>query len=312
MTGERRADRLPCGSSQPSGSPGPGTPGETVDAKAAHDHRRSARAREIPPVPGDVPASLECRDRGLPFARSRRRLRGPLDPVRAEEPRGLDARGREPGPPGPDEDPQREARVAREAPRRVRGADAPALHRRRPLGRPRPRNGRRRRPHDPSGGQRQPHARRSSKRRPAGASSSPAASDTVEKKLSFQADQLALTPTLAPAVGVLTAGFGLRVGPIHGAAGVPHRHRHLLADGRNGSSPPRAAPSSGSAGATATGGSSRSPTGSASGRSTRTSRRPASPRASASAGATSSASSAPRAARRVRTFTTRSRSAAGR
>jgi murein DD-endopeptidase MepM/ murein hydrolase activator NlpD len=39
----------------------------------------------------------------------------------------------------------------------------------------------------------------------------------VEEKLSFQADQLALTPTLAPAVGVLTAGFGLRSDPFTGA-----------------------------------------------------------------------------------------------
>ncbi len=38
----------------------------------------------------------------------------------------------------------------------------------------------------------------------------------VEQKLSFQADQLALTPTLAPAVGVLTAGFGLRADPFTG------------------------------------------------------------------------------------------------
>ena len=38
----------------------------------------------------------------------------------------------------------------------------------------------------------------------------------VEQKLSFQADQLALTPTLAPAVGVLTAGFGQRSDPFTG------------------------------------------------------------------------------------------------
>ncbi len=38
----------------------------------------------------------------------------------------------------------------------------------------------------------------------------------VEDRLSFQADQLALTPTLAPAVGVLTAGFGLRSDPFTG------------------------------------------------------------------------------------------------
>ncbi len=38
----------------------------------------------------------------------------------------------------------------------------------------------------------------------------------VEEKLSFQADQLALTPTLAPTVGVLTAGFGLRSDPFTG------------------------------------------------------------------------------------------------
>lgn len=35
----------------------------------------------------------------------------------------------------------------------------------------------------------------------------------VEKRLALQADQLALTPTLAPTVGVLTAGFGMRVDP---------------------------------------------------------------------------------------------------
>ena len=39
----------------------------------------------------------------------------------------------------------------------------------------------------------------------------------VEQKLSFQADQLALTPTLAPALGVLTAGFGLRSDPFTGS-----------------------------------------------------------------------------------------------
>jgi murein DD-endopeptidase MepM/ murein hydrolase activator NlpD len=38
----------------------------------------------------------------------------------------------------------------------------------------------------------------------------------VESRLSFQADQLALTPTLAPALGVLTAGFGLRSDPFTG------------------------------------------------------------------------------------------------
>lgn len=38
----------------------------------------------------------------------------------------------------------------------------------------------------------------------------------VEQRLSFQADQLALTPTLAPAVGVLTAGFGVRTDPFTG------------------------------------------------------------------------------------------------
>jgi murein DD-endopeptidase MepM/ murein hydrolase activator NlpD len=35
----------------------------------------------------------------------------------------------------------------------------------------------------------------------------------VEKRLALQADQLALTPTLAPTVGVLTAGFGMRADP---------------------------------------------------------------------------------------------------
>jgi len=38
----------------------------------------------------------------------------------------------------------------------------------------------------------------------------------VEEKLSFQADQLALTPTLAPATGILTAGYGLRSDPFTG------------------------------------------------------------------------------------------------
>lgn len=38
----------------------------------------------------------------------------------------------------------------------------------------------------------------------------------VEENLSLQADRLALTPTLAPAVGVLTAGFGLRADPFTG------------------------------------------------------------------------------------------------
>jgi murein DD-endopeptidase MepM/ murein hydrolase activator NlpD len=35
----------------------------------------------------------------------------------------------------------------------------------------------------------------------------------VEKKLSLQADQLALTPTIVPTAGVLTAGFGSRTDP---------------------------------------------------------------------------------------------------
>ncbi len=38
----------------------------------------------------------------------------------------------------------------------------------------------------------------------------------VESRLTLQADQLALTPTLAPALGVLTAGFGLRADPFTG------------------------------------------------------------------------------------------------
>jgi murein DD-endopeptidase MepM/ murein hydrolase activator NlpD len=38
----------------------------------------------------------------------------------------------------------------------------------------------------------------------------------IEKRLSTQADQLSLTPTLAPTVGVLTAGFGNRVDPFTG------------------------------------------------------------------------------------------------
>jgi murein DD-endopeptidase MepM/ murein hydrolase activator NlpD len=38
----------------------------------------------------------------------------------------------------------------------------------------------------------------------------------VEKKLSLQADQLALTPTIVPSAGVLTAGFGSRPDPFTG------------------------------------------------------------------------------------------------
>jgi murein DD-endopeptidase MepM/ murein hydrolase activator NlpD len=38
----------------------------------------------------------------------------------------------------------------------------------------------------------------------------------VEESLSLQADRLALTPTLAPTVGVLTAGYGLRSDPFTG------------------------------------------------------------------------------------------------
>jgi murein DD-endopeptidase MepM/ murein hydrolase activator NlpD len=38
----------------------------------------------------------------------------------------------------------------------------------------------------------------------------------VEKRLSFQADQLALTPTTAPTLGVLSAGFGVRMDPFNG------------------------------------------------------------------------------------------------
>jgi murein DD-endopeptidase MepM/ murein hydrolase activator NlpD len=38
----------------------------------------------------------------------------------------------------------------------------------------------------------------------------------VEQSLSLQADRLALTPTLAPVVGVLTAGYGLRSDPFTG------------------------------------------------------------------------------------------------
>jgi murein DD-endopeptidase MepM/ murein hydrolase activator NlpD len=38
----------------------------------------------------------------------------------------------------------------------------------------------------------------------------------VEKRLTLQADQLALTPTLAPTAGVLTAGFGVRSDPFTG------------------------------------------------------------------------------------------------
>jgi len=38
----------------------------------------------------------------------------------------------------------------------------------------------------------------------------------IEKRLSLQADQLALTPTIVPAAGVLTAGFGARPDPFTG------------------------------------------------------------------------------------------------
>jgi murein DD-endopeptidase MepM/ murein hydrolase activator NlpD len=40
--------------------------------------------------------------------------------------------------------------------------------------------------------------------------------DVVEEKLSLEADRLALTPTLAPTAGVLTAGFGMRDDPFNG------------------------------------------------------------------------------------------------
>jgi murein DD-endopeptidase MepM/ murein hydrolase activator NlpD len=40
----------------------------------------------------------------------------------------------------------------------------------------------------------------------------------VEKRLATQADQLALTPTIAPTAGVLTAGFGQRPDPFTGHA----------------------------------------------------------------------------------------------
>jgi len=40
--------------------------------------------------------------------------------------------------------------------------------------------------------------------------------ESVERKLSLEADRLALTPTLAPAIGVLTAGFGMRNDPFTG------------------------------------------------------------------------------------------------
>lgn len=43
----------------------------------------------------------------------------------------------------------------------------------------------------------------------------------VEKRLATQADQLALTPTIAPAAGVLTAGFGQRPDPF---TGQPEHH----------------------------------------------------------------------------------------
>ncbi len=38
----------------------------------------------------------------------------------------------------------------------------------------------------------------------------------IEKRISTQADQLSLTPTLAPVIGVLTAGFGTRTDPFNG------------------------------------------------------------------------------------------------
>jgi murein DD-endopeptidase MepM/ murein hydrolase activator NlpD len=40
--------------------------------------------------------------------------------------------------------------------------------------------------------------------------------DVVEQKLALEADRLALTPTLAPVAGVLTAGFGMRDDPFTG------------------------------------------------------------------------------------------------
>jgi len=40
--------------------------------------------------------------------------------------------------------------------------------------------------------------------------------DVVEQRLILEADRLALTPTLAPAAGVLTAGFGMRDDPFTG------------------------------------------------------------------------------------------------
>jgi murein DD-endopeptidase MepM/ murein hydrolase activator NlpD len=43
----------------------------------------------------------------------------------------------------------------------------------------------------------------------------------VEKNLAAQAEQLALTPTIAPTLGVLTAGFGQRSDPF---TGEPERH----------------------------------------------------------------------------------------
>jgi murein DD-endopeptidase MepM/ murein hydrolase activator NlpD len=107
------------------------------------------------------------------------------------------------------------ARVAREAAGRVRGPHPPPLDRGRPLRRPRPGHRRRRRPERRSD---RPLRVRDTGLSEAGRRGALLSSrlQLVEKRLSTQADQLALTPTIAPAAGVLTAGFGQRPDPFTG------------------------------------------------------------------------------------------------